>query len=110
MLACGLLVHCLSRRHRVDYGIDERRGITRRTAVPYRGSNTPSDRAEYAQPDILILLTLLSYYHDGLTRDQIKEATRTLLALGPQAQEAEYTLWLSSASQMMRSIRLTSSI
>ena len=101
MLACGLLVHCLSRRHRVDYGIDERRGITRRTAVPYRGSNTPSDRAEYAQPDILILLSLLSYYHDGLTREQIEEATRTLLKLGPQAQKDQYALWLSSASQMM---------
>jgi hypothetical protein len=101
MLACGLLVHCLSRRHRVDYGIDLRRGDTRRTAVPYRGSDTPSDRAEYAQPDLLILLTLLSYYHNGLTREQIKEATCTLLECGPQEQKDQYKLWLDSASQMM---------
>ncbi len=107
MLACGLLVHCFSRRHRVDYA-----GSTSAAwhypascggALPWQQYPVRSRRvrARYTPNDKLIMLTLLLYYHDGLTRDQIKEATRTLLALGPQAQEAEYTLWLSSASQMI---------
>lgn len=48
LLAIGMLEHCLSRRHRVEYGVDERRGKKRRIAVPYRASDTPSERAECA--------------------------------------------------------------
>ena len=96
LLAIGMLEHCLSRRHRVDYGVDARRK-SRRVAVPYRASDTPSERAEYAQPDTLIIFTQLSYYHTGLLREQIKEAVAILLTLGPMAQKAEYNLWLESA-------------
>ncbi|KAL1498573.1 hypothetical protein AB1Y20_013890 [Prymnesium parvum] len=97
LLAIGSIVHCCSRRHRVDYGVDERRGKSRRVAVPYRASNSPSERAEYAQPDTLIILTHLSYYHSGISRDDLKEATSVLLSLGPAAQQAAYTLWLETA-------------
>jgi hypothetical protein len=96
MLACGLLLHCMGRRHCVDYGVDRRRGRSRRVAVPYRASDTPAERAEYAQPDTMILLTHLSYYHDGLTVDEVREAVRVLLAQGPIAQREEYALWLRS--------------
>ena len=102
LLAYGLLEHCLTRRHRVDYGVDPRRGVQRLVAVPFRASDTPSERAEYAQPDTMIIYTLLSYYHDGLTRGQMKEAVRTLLALGPQAQRAEYDLWFASAQSVLK--------
>ncbi|KAJ1423382.1 hypothetical protein B484DRAFT_398675, partial [Ochromonadaceae sp. CCMP2298] len=78
LLACGLLLHCLCLRRLVEYGVDRRRGKNRLVAVPYRASDTPFDHAEFAQPDTLILLTHLSYYHDGLTRE-------------------EYALWLRSA-------------
>ena len=72
LLAFGLMEHCLCQRHRVDYGVDERRGFRSRCAVPYRASDTPSDRAEYAQPDTLIMLTHLSYYCRGLSRAEVK--------------------------------------
>lgn len=84
-------------RHRVDYGIDKRRGIKRRVAVPYRASDTPSERAEYKHPEMLIARTTLSYFHDGISRSEIKEAATVLLSLGPIAQRAEYNLWLESA-------------
>lgn len=48
LLAIGMLEHCLTRRHLVEYGVDERRGKQRRVAVPYRASDTPSERAECA--------------------------------------------------------------
>jgi len=107
LLASGLLEHCLSRRHRVDYGVDPRRGINRRVAVPYRASDTPSDRAEYAQPDTLIILTHLSYYHSGLSRDELKEAVAALLKLGPIAQERHYGQWLESARSSMSASQLS---
>lgn len=101
LLACGLMEHCLSRRFQVDYGIDSKRGIRHRVAVPYRASDTPSERAEYAQPDTLILFTLLAYYHGGISRAELKEATEALLQLGPIAQKAEYCVWFETAAQMM---------
>ena len=67
-------------------------------AVPFRGSDTPSERAEYVQPDTLIIYTLLSYYHSGVSLAQIKEAVAALLSLGPAAQQAEYSLWFDSAA------------
>lgn len=96
-LAYGILEHCLSLRHRVDFGVDSRRGFRKRTAVPYRASDTPSERAEYAQPDTLILFTQLSYYHSGITRQDIIEAVKALMILGPMAQQAEYSLWYESS-------------
>jgi len=98
LLACSLVSHCLCRRHRVDYGVDARRGHKTRVAVPFRGSDTPSERSEYAQPDTLIVYTLLAYYHSGISVAQVKEALAALLSLGPAAQQAEYSLWLDSAA------------
>ena len=107
LLAMGMLEHCLTRRHRVDYGVDGRRGLSRRVAVPYRASDTPALRAEYAQPDTLITLTHLSYYHTGLKRGEIKEAVAVLLTLGPMRQKAEYNTWLESAKPTMNEEQLS---
>lgn len=51
-LACSVLQHCIQKRHSVDYGI--RRSFGKRLAVPYRASNTPSDRSEFGHPDCAI--------------------------------------------------------
>ena len=101
LLATGLLEHCLLLRHHVNYGTDARRGKTRRVAVPYRASDTPSDRAEYAHPDIMIILTQLSYYYSGLSRADIKEAVSKLLTLGPMAQRDFYNQWLRYSRSTM---------
>ena len=106
LLAIGLVEHCLLLRHRVNYGVDPRRGQMRRVAVPYRASDTPALRAEYAQPDTLIILTHLSYYHTGLSRDEVKEALSVLLTLGPMAQNASYSLWLESAKPTLTAEQL----
>jgi hypothetical protein len=39
--------------------------------VPFRAAQTPSERAEFAHPDVALLLTALSYFRDGarLLRD-----------------------------------------
>ena len=54
-----------------------------------------------AQPDILIVFTLLSYYGDGLTEAEVKKAVTSLLEQAQPAQEADYDLWLKDARQSM---------
>ncbi|KAF0725418.1 hypothetical protein Ae201684_016188 [Aphanomyces euteiches] len=87
-LAFGLLEHALEQRHRVDYGIDSRRN--KRTAVPFRAADMPSERSEYGHPDVGLVLTTLAYYYHGLSADQIFEAIKFLLTLGRPAQNAIY--------------------
>ena len=100
LLAFDIMKHCLCRRHRVDYGIDSRRAMEGqlRVAVPFHASDTPKERAEYAHPDTLIVLTHLAYYHGGISPSNIKEALLKLLSLGGEnAVTYEYNLWLLSA-------------
>jgi hypothetical protein len=37
----------------------------KRLAVPFRAAQTPSERSEFAQPDVALVLTALSYFKDG---------------------------------------------
>ena len=71
----GLLEHCLAKRHHVDYGVDRRTGQRRRVAVPFRSNDTPAERSEFAHPDTLIVYTHLAYYGDGLTREELLQAS-----------------------------------
>jgi hypothetical protein len=79
----SLLPHALSKVYRVDYGLIEegdkvqvepsseesllppRRLLT---AVPFVGKDSPSPTAEFAHPDVIILLTFLSYRYAGLRK------------------------------------------
>ncbi len=65
--------------------------------VPYRAAHTPSERSEFAQPDVALLLTNLSYYYDGLSRDEFLVALKTLLGMGLSAQRDFYAGWLRLA-------------
>ena len=85
----------------VDFGIDRRRGKNRMVAVPYRASDVPAERAEFAHPDVLICLTCISYYNDGLDEAQVKEAVGTLLNLGPAAQRDVYNEWFELSKDGM---------
>ncbi|KAI8827365.1 hypothetical protein BJ741DRAFT_556087 [Chytriomyces cf. hyalinus JEL632] len=91
LLAFGLLEHCLSLRHAVDYGLDTRR--QKRMAVPFTAVSVPSERAEFSHPDIVIILTALSFFHVGLTNDQVKAAISFLLTLAKGSQQYYYTRW-----------------
>ena len=58
----------------------------KRLAVPYRAAQMPSERSEFAQPDVALLLTAISYFKDG-----------ALLGLvwAPQRVRAENVSWLA---------------
>ncbi|KIZ06296.1 hypothetical protein MNEG_1660 [Monoraphidium neglectum] len=90
----GVLAHALQRRHLVDYGVNRLPSARKRLAVPFRAAQTPSERAEFAHPDVALLLTALSYFRDGLTKAELKEALVVLTSLGPSAQGEVYREWL----------------
>eukprot|EP00798_Chlamydomonas_sp_ICE-L_P016735 gene16735-23007_t len=69
----------------------------KRIAVPYRAANTPSERSEYAQPDVALTLTMLAYYSDGLSREEFHDAVRHLLQMGKVSQRYFYNTWLALA-------------
>jgi hypothetical protein len=94
-LVGGLLRHCLLKRHRVDFGVA--RPGKRRVAVPFRFADTPDERSEFAHPDCAIAFTVLSYYHDGLTRLELDLTLKTLLTLGDSAQHNFYGLWFKAS-------------
>ncbi|KAG8927461.1 hypothetical protein FRC02_008200 [Tulasnella sp. 418] len=80
LFAHGLLVFVLKeRRWRVDYGPDLSRSLL---AVPYRAKDVPSLRAEFSHPDVVISLTCLSYYWQGLSEKQSEECFTELLKKG----------------------------
>ena len=68
LFAYGILIHVLKeKRWSVNYGLDPSRCLM---AVPYRAKGVPATSAEFAHPDVQLLLTSLSYYYTGVTYEQ----------------------------------------
>jgi len=99
-LAMGTLEYCLSKRHRVDYGVSQSR-TEKRLAVPFRANDTPSERAEFAHPDVAIGFTILSYYREGLSIEQIHEAVRLLSTMGTNSQKSHYDTWFHTGKKAL---------
>ena len=78
LLGFGMLEHCLTKRHRADYGFAPELG-RKRIAVPFRAADTPALRAEFAHPDVALVLTTLAGLHSRLSIDQVSHgATRVV--------------------------------
>lgn len=77
-------------------------------AVPYRVKDMPSPRSEFSHPDVVIVLTCLSYYYSGLSNDQLYTCFELLLD-SDQA-EQEYGRWASQAPDLPPSFQYFSSI
>ncbi|KAK7031583.1 hypothetical protein R3P38DRAFT_3507220, partial [Favolaschia claudopus] len=95
LLLRGLFAHGIlnlslhQKRWRVDYGLDPSRTML---AVPYRAKDSPALRAEFGHPDMIIVLTCLSYYYGGLTDEQLDTSFRLLL--GSDNPETQYEYWI----------------
>ncbi|MCJ1462481.1 hypothetical protein MMC07_001083 [Pseudocyphellaria aurata] len=100
LIGHGILLFALERkRWLVNYGLDLQRCLM---AVPYRAKSTPSVSAEFAHPDVAILLTCLSYYYTGLTDSQLRLC---FLRLGKTSDPSlEYHRW-QQRSELPPSLR-----
>jgi hypothetical protein len=65
--------------------------------------DVPSTRAEFAHPDVTIALTCLSYYYDGLTKDQVLLCFDLLEKLDNS--EMEYDHWVELGQDFPAELR-----
>lgn len=67
-ILCGLLRFevlklALSKRWRVNYGVDEKGH--RQMAIPFKAKDIAAEMTEFGHPDVAICFTQLSYYYSG---------------------------------------------
>jgi hypothetical protein len=122
LLASNILLITLSeRRWRVDYGLVPRPrpdvfhhpmipiGPTpTMLAVPYRAKDTPAPNTQFGHPDLTIILTCLSYYYAGLSKEQLRVSFEILL--DEDDPSAEYALWIKECESVPESLRELSEI
>ncbi|KAI6777666.1 uncharacterized protein J7T54_007393 [Emericellopsis cladophorae] len=114
LLLRGLLAHRVlvfvfaQKRWRVDYGLVHDRQPPTRLAVPYMAEDRPRPRSEFSHPEVVILLTCLSYYYGGLTDDDQFEAFRHLCR-SDQA-DMEYQAWVRDANHLPKSFQQLSGL
>lgn len=99
LIAGGVLPFSFSqKRWRVNYGLDSTRKPRTKLAVPYRAKDNPTSRSEFSHPDVVIVLTSLSYYYGGLEHDDLYVALTHLLKADQP--EIEYQAWIKDAPNM----------
>ncbi|PHH88387.1 hypothetical protein CDD83_7603 [Cordyceps sp. RAO-2017] len=102
LIAGGVLEFALGqKRWRVNYGLTSNRNPKTRLAVPYRAKDSPTPRSEFSHPDVVIVLTCLSYYYGGLSDDDLFLSFDHLL----QSDQAdnEYQGWVRDAPMLPES-------
>ncbi|KAK0369926.1 hypothetical protein CLIM01_12717 [Colletotrichum limetticola] len=99
LLASQILafVFC-QKRWKVDYGLDPTRNPITQLAVPYRAKDSPSARSEFSHPEIIIMLTSLSYYYGGMTDEDLLTTFSHLLR-SDQA-DMEYQVWVADSDHL----------
>jgi hypothetical protein len=109
LLAKGVLLFALGqKRFRVNYGLALDRQPPTMLAVPYRAKDIPSPRSEFSHPDVVIVLSCLSYYYRGLSHTELYTCLE-LLNISDQADE-EYGRWAAACPKLPPSFRHFSSI
>ena len=72
LIAGGVLGFAFGhKRWRVNYGLDLSRQPKTKLAVPFRAKDSPTVRSEFSHPDVVIVLTCLSYYSSGLEEEDL---------------------------------------
>ena len=106
LLTSNILLFALSeRRWRVDYGLVSQLRQRRSShlhrpigptptmlAVPYRAKGVPAPNTQFGHPDLTIILTCLSYYYTGLSKQQLRVSFEILLDQDDPSEE--YALWI----------------
>lgn len=108
------LPHILSKINRVSFGLLDLSGSTppstrRDLAVPFIGKDVPSRSSEFAHPDILIGLSVLSYRYEGLRLQDVKRLILQLKQdfsrqVGPRKERPSCELfqaWVCNAENIM---------
>ncbi|EAQ83711.1 hypothetical protein CHGG_10115 [Chaetomium globosum CBS 148.51] len=103
LLATNVILFALGqKRFRVNYGLAPDRRPSTMLAVPYRAKDSPAPRSEFSHPEVVIVLTCLSYYYQGLADNELRTCLERL-SRSDQA-EQEYSRWAAAAPQLPSSL------
>ncbi|CCU82053.1 hypothetical protein BGHDH14_bgh02786 [Blumeria hordei DH14] len=83
LLAYQVLIASLKKRWNVQYGLHPNREPL---AVPYHAKGCPSENSEWGHQDVVIILTCLSFYYEGIKTDHLKEIFRHIRETGDPIQ------------------------
>ena len=72
-LAHGILYHIISFRYRINYGLLDNMDQDKEIAIPFKGKDLPSEKSEFSHPEIMIGFTILSYFYNGLSCQQMRK-------------------------------------
>ncbi|KAI1811621.1 hypothetical protein GGS20DRAFT_592862 [Poronia punctata] len=99
LLAGGVLDFCFrQKRWRVDYGCDVHRRPATKLALPFRAKDSPTPRSEFSHPDVVIVLTHLSYYYGGLSNEELALAFRHVL--NSDQADVEFQDWVRGCTDL----------
>ncbi|KAJ8128034.1 hypothetical protein O1611_g5602 [Lasiodiplodia mahajangana] len=109
LLAGGILSFCFGqKRWRVDYGLDASRRPATNLALPFRAKDNPTPRSEFSHPEVVIVLTQLSYYYGGLSNGELESALKHLL--NSDQPDVEFQLWVREATSLSGEFKQASGI
>jgi len=95
LIAHQVLCSALQKRWRVNYGRANGRNPSTGLAVPFRAKDSPTPRSDFSHPDLVLVLTYLTYYYGGLHDDELfRVIQRLLLSVDG---EHVYQGWVQSA-------------
>ncbi|KJZ69303.1 hypothetical protein HIM_11316 [Hirsutella minnesotensis 3608] len=104
LFAGGLLGYALGqKRWRVNYGITRDRRPPTRLAVPYRAKDCPAPRSDFSHTDVVVILTCLCFYYQGLSDDELFLSFEHLI-ISDQA-GAEYSSWVADSPELPETFR-----
>ena len=94
LLSSEVLFVGLKKRYRVNFGINQNKKFNRLMAVPFRAKDVAAENTEFGHPDVAIVLTLISYYYEGLTDSQMDQCFNRL-SQNESDPEIIYDEWIS---------------
>ncbi|KAI1363994.1 hypothetical protein F5Y08DRAFT_353840 [Xylaria arbuscula] len=104
LFAGGILNFCFRRkRWRVNYGLDPSRKPGTKLAVPFKAKDFPTPRSEFSHPEVVVVLTQLSYYYRGLSCGEMCTAFKHLL--NSDQADMEFQTWVRGVTGIPEEFR-----
>ena len=94
LLSSEVLFVALTKRYRVNFGVDSNQKFDGRMAVPFRAKDVAAENTEFGHPDIAIVLTQLFYYYDGLIDGRMLQCFKRLSDIEKHPEEI-FNEWIS---------------
>ncbi|XP_055313653.1 uncharacterized protein LOC129574965 isoform X2 [Sitodiplosis mosellana] len=106
LLRFEVLKLVLTKRWRVNYGVDKTQKGKRKMAIPFKAKDVAAEMTEFGHPDAAICFTQLSYYYSGLDDDQLYQVFEVLES--EQGSSVIYEKWIQSIPSELRDSSIVS--